>query len=99
MKQYPITIIESWLRSQKSLSEQVLEVLELRFGTDAAQPFKSTLDAIDDVQRLKLLRDTAVRVNTVADFRQALEPTSAENFLASRKRNAAKLERLLACKD
>lgn len=73
MKKYSIAIIESWLRSQQSLQELILETLEIRFGADAAQLFKPALDAIDDLQRFEQLFDAAVSVNNVADFRRALE--------------------------
>lgn len=73
MKKYPIAIIESWLRSQQSSNEHILEALQIRFGADAAQIFKPALDAIDDSQRLEQLFDAAISVNNVADFRQALE--------------------------
>ena len=85
MSQHSIAIIESWLRSQQSPSEYILEVLELRFGADAAQTLKSALDAIDDLQRLEQLLDAAVLVNNVEDFRQALEAREVEGFLARRK--------------
>ena len=83
MKKYPITIIESWLRSPY---EPVLEALTHRFGADAAQTFKPALEAIDDVYRLEQLLDAAVLVKTVADFRQALEADDVEDFLEGRKR-------------
>ena len=86
MSQHSIAIIESWLRSQQSPSEYILEVLELRFGTDAAQTLKPALDAIDNLQHLERLLDAAVLVNNVEDFRQALEARDVEGFLERRKR-------------
>ena len=86
MKKYSIAVIESWLRSQQSLGEYILEVLKCRFGADAAQTFKSALDAIDDLQRLKQLLDAAVLVNNVEDFERALGATEVEGFLERRKR-------------
>ncbi len=73
MKKYSIAIIESWLRSQQSPSEPTLEVLEIRFGADAAQTFKPALDAIDDLQHLEQLHRAAILAKNVEDFRQALE--------------------------
>ena len=73
MKKYSIAIIESWLRSQQSPSEPILEVLETRFGADAARTFKPALDAIDDLQRLKQLHRAAILAENVADFQRALE--------------------------
>jgi hypothetical protein len=81
VKKYSIAIIESWLRSQQSPSEPVLEALTLRFGADTAQTFKPVLDAIDDLQRLEQLFDAAVLAENVADFRQALEANDVEGFL------------------
>lgn len=82
MNQHSIAIIESWLRSQQSLGEYILEVLELRFGAGAAQTFKPTLDTIDDSQRLKQLLDAAVSAAKIEDFRQIL-------FADKRKLNAS----------
>lgn len=73
MNQHSIAIIESWLRSQQSPREHVLEALEIRFGANVAQLFKPALDAIDDLQRLKQLLRAAVSVNKVEDFQRALE--------------------------
>ena len=81
MKKYSIAIIESWLSSQQSPQEPILEALELRFGADAAQTFKPALDAIDDLQRLEQLFDAAVSVNNIADFRRALESNDVKGFL------------------
>lgn len=86
MKKHSIAIIESWLRSQEGPREYILEVLKLRFGSNAAQTFKPALDAIDDLQRLEQLFDAAVLVNNVEDFRRALEATEVEGFLERRKR-------------
>lgn len=85
MKKYSIAIIESWLSSQQGPYEPVLEVLTHRFGADAAQTCKPALEAIDDAYRLKQLFDAAVMVETVADFRQALEADDVEDFLERRK--------------
>lgn len=53
--------------------EDILEVLELRLKPDAAHTFKSELEAIDDLQRLKQLHRAAILADTPEDFRQALE--------------------------
>jgi len=91
VKKYSIAIIESWLRSQQSPSEPILEVLEIRFGADAAQPFKPVLGAIDDLQHLEQLHRAAILAENVEDFRRALETTGLESndvegFLERRKR-------------
>ena len=53
--------------------EDILEVLELRLQPNAARTFKSALEAIDDLQRLKQLHRAAILANNMEDFRQALE--------------------------
>ena len=58
--------------AQKTSRKCILKVLKFRFQFDAAQTFKSTLDAIDDLQRLEQLFSVAMRVETPADFTQAL---------------------------
>ena len=73
MKKYSIAIIESWLRSQQSPSAHILEVLDIRFGADAAETFKPALDAIDDLQYLEQLHRAAILAENVEDFRQTLE--------------------------
>ena len=90
MKKYSIAIIESWLNSQKSLQEHILEALEMRFGADTAQTFKPALDAIDDLQRLEQLLEAAISVKYVEDFQQVLEPNAVEGFFARRKRSMPK---------
>ena len=87
MKKYSIAIIESWLSSQQNPSEPILEVLEIRFGADAAQTCKPALDAIDDLQQhLEQLLSAASLAENLEDFRRALEANDVEGFLERRKR-------------
>ena len=58
--------------AQKTNRKHILKVLKFRFQFDAAQTFKPTLDGINDLQRLKQLFRTALRVETVKDFANAL---------------------------
>ena len=58
--------------AQETTRKHILEVLTRRFQFDAAQTFKSTLDAIDDLQCLEQLFDAAMQVETLADFTRAL---------------------------
>jgi hypothetical protein len=58
--------------AQETTRKHILGVLTRRFQFDAAQTFKSTLDAIDDLQRLEQLFDAAMQVETPEDFTQAL---------------------------
>ncbi|MDE0015768.1 MAG: hypothetical protein OXU51_06240 [Candidatus Poribacteria bacterium] len=73
MNRHSIAIIESWLRSQQSPREYILETLKIQFGADAAQTFKPTLDKIDNLQRLNQLFHAAVRAARIEDFRRTLE--------------------------
>ena len=56
--------------------KHILEALTLRLQFDAAQTFKSTLDAIDDLQRLEQLHRAAILAETLEDFTQALDENS-----------------------
>ena len=58
--------------AQEASRKCILKVLKFRFQFDAAQTFKSTLDAIEDLQRLEHLFDAAMQVETPEDFTQAL---------------------------
>ena len=59
--------------AQETSRECILEVLKFRFQFDAAQNFKYSLDEINDLQRLKRLFRTALRVETVEDFANILD--------------------------
>ena len=59
--------------ARKSARESILEALALRLQPDTAKTFKSTLDAIEDRQRLRQLHRAAVLADTLEDFTQALE--------------------------
>lgn len=69
------SIIEYWGEQarQQSTRENILEALDIRLQVDASQIFKSALEAIDDLQRLKQLHRAAILAENVEDFRQALE--------------------------
>ena len=53
--------------------EKILETLELRLQSDAAQTFKPILEEIDDLQRLNELFRAAIQADSPEAFRQALE--------------------------
>ena len=59
--------------------EGILEVLALRFQPDVAQTVKPNLEAIDDLQRLRQLRRTAILTDRLEDFQQALAENGVEN--------------------
>ena len=59
--------------SQQIARENILEALALRLQIDTVETFKPTLDAIEDLQRLRQLHRAAVLANTLEDFTQVLE--------------------------
>ena len=58
--------------AQETIRENILETLAFRLQIEVAQTFKSHLDAINDLQRLKQLFRAAMRVETLEDFMQVL---------------------------
>ena len=62
--------------AQETIRENILEILAFRLQPEVAETFKSSLDSIDDLQRLKQLFRTAMRVETPEDFTQALNGNS-----------------------
>ena len=58
--------------ARETTREIILETLGLRFQPEVAQTFKSALESIDDLQRLKQLFREAMQVETSEDFTQAL---------------------------
>ena len=58
--------------AQEATRENILEILAIRLQPDVAETFKPTLEAIDDLQRLKQLFRTAIQVESPEDFTQAL---------------------------
>ena len=53
--------------------EDLLDVLEIRFGLTASDPLAARLGAIDDVQRLKQLHRAAIQVPSLEAFRNLLD--------------------------
>ena len=53
--------------------EDILDVLEIRFGTSVADQFADRIAVIDDLQRLKQLLRSAVQVNGLDDFQRLLD--------------------------
>ena len=53
--------------------EDLLDVLEIRFGLAASDPLTARLGAIDDVQRLKQLFRAAIQVPSLEAFRLLLD--------------------------
>ena len=63
--------------ARETTRKHILEVLTLRLQFDATQTFKPSLEEIDDLQRLEQLFSIAMRVETPADFTQALNENDA----------------------
>ena len=53
--------------------EDLLDVLEIRFGLAASEPLADRIGAIDDVQRLKQLFRAAIQVPSLETFRNLLD--------------------------
>ena len=53
--------------------EDLLDVLEIRFGLAASDPLADRIGAIDDVQRLKQLFRAAIQVPSLKTFRNLLD--------------------------
>ena len=53
--------------------EDLLDVLEIRFGLAASEPLAARIGAIDDVQRLKQLFRAAIQVPSLEAFRPLLD--------------------------
>ena len=58
--------------ARETTRKHILGILTRRFQFDAAQTFKATLDAIEDLQRLEHLFEAAIQVETQEEFTQAL---------------------------
>ena len=53
--------------------EDLLDVLEIRFGLSASDPLAARIGAIDDMQRLKQLHRAAIQVPSLEAFRHLLD--------------------------
>ena len=53
---------------RKRAVEDLLDVMEIRFGLVTSDPLVSRIGAIDDVQRLKPLFRTAIQVSSLKAF-------------------------------
>lgn len=62
--------------AQEARRTCILKVLKFRFQFDAAQNLKLILDGINDLQRLKQLFRTALRVENPEEFTRALNESS-----------------------
>ena len=54
---------------RKHAIESLLEVVELRFGADAAESLAAPIRALDDVPRLNQLLRTAIQASSFEEFR------------------------------
>ena len=62
--------------AQEASRKCILKVLKFRFQVGAVRTFKSTLEAIDDLQRLGQLHRAAILAESLEDFMQALHENS-----------------------
>ena len=53
--------------------EDLLDVLEIRFGLAASDPLAARIGAIDDLQRLKQLHRAAIQVPSLEAFTDLLD--------------------------
>ena len=58
---------------RKHAIEVLLEVVELRFGADAAESLAVPIRAIDEVPRLNQLHRTAIQASSLEEFRCLFE--------------------------
>ena len=58
---------------RKGTLEDLMDVLEIRFGLSAAHPIFDRIAAIDDLQLLKQLHRAAIQVSNLEAFEQALD--------------------------
>ena len=58
---------------EQGFQEGILDVLELRFDLDAANPLSARIGAIDDVPRLKQLHHAAIQVPSLEVFSNLLD--------------------------
>ena len=61
---------------RKSTLEDILEVLEIRFGLSKTHPISDRIAAIDNVQQLKELHRAAIQVSNLDDFGRMLDSTA-----------------------
>lgn len=58
--------------AKETARANVLEALALRLQPEIAETFKLTLDAIEDMQRLRQLHRAAILADTLEDFTKVL---------------------------
>ncbi len=63
--------------AQESTRKLILETLSFRLEIDDVQTFKSVLETIDDLNILDQLFTTALKVESIEEFKQALNTSTA----------------------
>ncbi len=58
---------------RKSTLEDILEVLEIRFGLSETYPISDRIAAIDNIQHLKQLHRAAIQVSNLDEFGRMLD--------------------------
>ena len=66
---------EQWIQQgeRERAIEDILEVLEIRFGLQEADPLSDRIATIDDLQRLKQLLRTAIQATSLEAFERTLD--------------------------
>ena len=65
---------------EQGIQESIQEVLEIRFDLTPSHPIADRIAAIDDLQRLKQLRRSALQVSSLEAFEQALDALDLTRF-------------------
>lgn len=75
------SVIQHFLQqgARESIVEGILENLEVRFNARNLQAAASTLEYVDDVQRLRQLRREALQTPNLEAFKQSLGITDTTN--------------------
>ncbi len=73
MNEAPIVQYLGAQAANERAREHILKLLAARLQPAAARTFKPALEAIEDSQRLEALFDTAIRIDSVEEFHQALD--------------------------
>ena len=75
---YASSVIQHWTEQgieqgeRKGVLESLINILEFHFSPDEVQPLKSTLESIEELQQLKQLRDQALQLSSLDEFRRIL---------------------------
>ncbi len=75
---YASSVIQHWTEQgieqgeRKGVLESLINILEFHFSPDEVQPLKPILESIEELQQLKQLRNHALQVSNLDEFRRIL---------------------------